>query len=81
MEYSLIPRDPGFLGIYNILNPTPEPPLPGWQRCLDSALRALLHQVELEVKLWPAAPSQAQQLASLIAPFSADKTAGPIAGN
>ncbi len=44
---------------------------------LDAALGAVLHNVELELALWPSAASRDERLASLVASFTADATEGP----
>ncbi len=46
---------------------------------LDAALDAVTHQLDLELSLWPSAADRQQQLASLLAAFTADATEGPCA--
>eukprot|EP00661_Eupelagonemidae_sp_cell13_P004149 gene4150-biopygen5372 len=57
----------------------PAPPVT-WQRrlpLLDTALRALQHQVDLELALWPSVATREQRVASLLAGFNAAATEGP----
>jgi hypothetical protein len=44
---------------------------------LDAALDAVLHNIDLELALWPSAASRDERLASLVAAFTADATEGP----
>ena len=46
---------------------------------IDSALDALMHSCWLELALWASAPTRDEQRASLLAPFDARATEGPIA--